>query len=230
VSQRSSHAQPEAYYVARTFQILELLAFQPLSAPQVAATLQVHPRTARRTLVRLHQEGYLTRTDDTRRVYTPSMRLIALAGQAARAMPLVQEADRAVASLHDTTGVGAFAASPSYADVIVLASAGSDAPGLLSLLPAATSAAGRVLLAHRQAWRDSRRGDTGLDEEAAAAIRQRRHADSEDGSSLAVPVWTDDPPIAALALIGPADRLGAERERLVTLLHEAADGLDGNLT
>ena len=63
---------PEAFYVARTMQVLELLTFQALSAPQVAATLQIHPRTARRVLVRLHEEGYLTRSDDTRRPYSPS--------------------------------------------------------------------------------------------------------------------------------------------------------------
>ena len=38
---------PEAWPVARTMQALEALAFQPLSAPQVAAAMQIHPRTAR---------------------------------------------------------------------------------------------------------------------------------------------------------------------------------------
>ena len=91
---------PEALYVARTMQVLELLAFQPLSAPQVAATLQIHPRTARRLLVRLHEEGYVTRSDDARRLYAPSMRVVALAGQIAVRAPqaavawTTQSADR----------------------------------------------------------------------------------------------------------------------------------------
>ena len=91
---------PEALYVARTMQVLELLAFQPLSAPQVAATLQIHPRTARRLLVRLHEEGYVTRSDDARRRYTPSMRVVALAGQIAVRAPLTVRALPAVARLH----------------------------------------------------------------------------------------------------------------------------------
>ena len=85
---------PEAFYVARTMQVLELLAFQPLSAPQVAATLQIHPRTARRVLVRLHEEGYLVRSSDTRRRYAPSMRIVSLAGQIAAHSPLLTRAGR----------------------------------------------------------------------------------------------------------------------------------------
>jgi DNA-binding IclR family transcriptional regulator len=223
--------KPEALYVARAMQVLELLAFRPMSAPQVAATLQIHPRTARRVLVRLHGESYLARTDDTRRLYSPTLRLIALAGQAAHRLPLVREADGAVGWLSGETGMGAFLASPSYGEVVVLASAGPDAPRPLSLLPVNTSAAGRVLLAHRQRWRDSQRfvRNGNLDEDAAAGIRRRGHAVSDDRCSVAVVVPTADPPIAALALVGEAGRLGAEQERAVALLHEAADILNGNI-
>jgi DNA-binding IclR family transcriptional regulator len=218
--------KPEALYVARAMQVLELLAFRPMSAPQVAATLQIHPRTARRVLVRLHGESYLARTDDTRRLYSPTLRLIALAGQAAHRLP----PDGAVGWLSGETGMGAFLASPSYGEVVVLASAGPDAPGPLSLLPASTSAAGRVLLAYRQTWRDSQivASTDSLAEDAAARIRQRGHAVSEDESSIAVAVPTTDPPIAALALVRPAGRVGHEQEQLA-LLHEATGILDGNL-
>jgi hypothetical protein len=40
-------SRPEGLAVKWTMDALELLAFQPLSAPQVAAAMQIHPRTAR---------------------------------------------------------------------------------------------------------------------------------------------------------------------------------------
>jgi DNA-binding IclR family transcriptional regulator len=41
----------------------EALAFEPLSAPQVAAAIGVHLRTARRLLNPLLDEGYLEESD-----------------------------------------------------------------------------------------------------------------------------------------------------------------------
>src|SRR3954451_13586200 len=96
---------PEAWYAARAMQALETLAFQPLSAPQVAAALQVHPRTARRLLNRLRDEGYLTRSDDARRLYAPTMRIVALAGQILQRALLAERAVPFVAALHDDTGL-----------------------------------------------------------------------------------------------------------------------------
>jgi DNA-binding IclR family transcriptional regulator len=43
----------EAWFAARTMRALELIAFEPLSAPRVAHLLEIHPRTARRLLNRL---------------------------------------------------------------------------------------------------------------------------------------------------------------------------------
>src|SRR5256885_16424024 len=94
---RRSVRLPESHFVARTMQALELLALHPLSAPQVAEALQVHPRTARRLLTRLTEEGWLARSEDTRRVYCPTLRVVALAGHvldrsqlAAAARPFVE--------------------------------------------------------------------------------------------------------------------------------------------
>jgi DNA-binding transcriptional ArsR family regulator len=55
--------------------VLELLAFGSLSAPQVAAGLDAQPRTVRRVLNRLAEEGYVTLRDGRRRTYEPTMRL-----------------------------------------------------------------------------------------------------------------------------------------------------------
>lgn len=71
----------EAYFVTRTVRALELLASGPLSAPKLAEAMQIHPRTARRMLNRLADEGYVQRLDEPRRRYVLTMRLIAVAGQ-----------------------------------------------------------------------------------------------------------------------------------------------------
>jgi IclR family transcriptional regulator, pca regulon regulatory protein len=149
---------PEAFYVARTMQVLELLAFQPLSAPQVAATLQIHPRTARRVLVRLHEEGYLTRTDDTRRLYSPSMRVVALAAQIAARSPLTVRGVAIVARLQDEAGSDVHLAVPSYLSTLCVVHADgicAARPHPRELVPPHCTATGKALLAWRQRWRDS---------------------------------------------------------------------------
>jgi IclR family acetate operon transcriptional repressor len=139
-------------------QALEVLAFQPLSAPQVAAALQVHPRTARRLLNRLREEGYLSRTEDARRLYAPTMRVVALAGQIVERSRLATRAVPVVAALHDETGAVAHLAIPSYRSVLCVVhgnGAGPATPGLHELAPAHCTATGKALLGHRDAWRDS---------------------------------------------------------------------------
>jgi DNA-binding IclR family transcriptional regulator len=149
---------PEAWYAARAMQALEVLAFQPLSAPQLAAALQVHPRTARRLLNRLRDEGWLTRSEDTRRLYSPTMRIVALAGQIVQRARIAEQAVPVVAALHGDTGAVAHLAIPSYRSVLCVVhgnGAGPAEPGLHELAPAHCTATGKALLGHRQAWRDS---------------------------------------------------------------------------
>ena len=147
----------EAWPVARTMQALEALAFQPLSAPQVAAVLQVHPRTARRILTRLLEEGWLTRTDDGRRLYSPTMRLASLAGQMVERAALTTAAVPLVAQLHDITGADAHLVVPSYRSAlcVVHAAGGAVEPAINELIPCHCTAGGKALLAHRHGWRDS---------------------------------------------------------------------------
>jgi DNA-binding IclR family transcriptional regulator len=139
-------------------QALEALAFQPLSAPQLAAVLQVHPRTARRLLTRLRDDGWLTRSDDTRRLYAPTMRIVALAGQIVQRARIAEQAVPVVAALHGDTGAVAHLAIPSYRSVLCVVhgnGAGPAEPGLHELVPAHCTATGKALLGHRRAWRDS---------------------------------------------------------------------------
>jgi DNA-binding MarR family transcriptional regulator len=82
----------EAWHVVRTLRALEMLAVAPRSAPELAAGLLVHVRTARRILTRLEAEGYVYLSDGRRRQYRPTMRIVALAGQVVARAELTQTA------------------------------------------------------------------------------------------------------------------------------------------
>ena len=241
---------PEALYVARTMQVLELLAFQPLSAPQVAATLQIHPRTARRVLVRLHDEGYLTMTDVTRRRYSPSMRIVALAAQIAARSPLTARALPVVSRVHEETAADAHLAVPSYLSVLCLVHAGDGCPARVhprELVPAHCAATGKALLAWRQGWRDSvlrhelerRTARTMVDPAALAreadAARARGYAietgELQDGvSAVAAPVFIDGDAVAALGASGSGldvTAVGGRVAALAAALTEMVTAADG---
>jgi DNA-binding IclR family transcriptional regulator len=231
---------PEALYVARTMQVLELLAFQPLSAPQVAASLQIHPRTARRMLVRLHEEGYLTRSDDTRRLYSPSMRVVALAGQIAARSPLTVGALSSVERLHEEAGADAHLAVPSYLSVLCVVHADGLCGARIhprELVPPHCTATGKALLAWRQRWRDSvldhpleRHTERTLVDPAALAreadaTRSRGYA-TEDGEfeegmrAVAAPIFVGGEAVAALGVSGPDVEIEGLTGRVVVLARE----------
>jgi DNA-binding IclR family transcriptional regulator len=118
---------------ARAVHALEVLAFHPASPPGLAATMGIHDRTARRLLQTLEDEGYLQHGHGNyrqRHTYSPTPRLLALAGQLAARLPLVMRGERAVRELHRSTGLGAYLVVPSYGDVLVAARAGNQAPAL----------------------------------------------------------------------------------------------------
>jgi DNA-binding IclR family transcriptional regulator len=149
---------PESWFVTRTMRALEVLAFEPMSAPRLAETLGIHPRTARRLAVRLLEEGYLKRTDDARRLYSPSMRIVALAGQVVQNAALPRVAAPYVERLHESGGGPAHLMIPSYRDALCLVHAngtGPARPRLGELVPSHCTAAGKALLGHRGPWRES---------------------------------------------------------------------------
>jgi DNA-binding IclR family transcriptional regulator len=243
-SRRSS--TPEAWYVARTMQALELLAFGPLSAPQLAAALDAHPRTARRLLTRLEHEGYLTRSQDARRLYTPTMRIVALASQVIDHAELPRFAVPYVSRLRALASADAHLVVPSYRSVVCLVHASADGspakPGLGELAPAHATAGGKILLGWRDSWRESVLAtpldrltdrtvtdDTTLRREVAAA-RERGHATEWDESvvglrAVAAPVLVDREAVAALAVSG--DRLDVES--VVPVVVGMASELSGDL-
>ena len=124
--------------------------------------------------------------------------------------------------------------APAYRDVIVLAHAGRGSPREWDLLPADECAAGRVLLAWRDAWRASQ-SPAGLAEEAAADIRERGYAVLAppcQPASIAVPVSGGDVPLTALALTGDVaadsrDSVASE-ETLSAAARMLAHHLDGD--
>jgi DNA-binding IclR family transcriptional regulator len=227
---------------------LEMLAFQPLSAPQVAAAMGVHPRTARRLLNRLREEGYVSRSDDARRVYSPTLRIVSLAGQVAARHRLVQRAAAFVAQLAERTGAAAQLCIPSYDAVLsvlcALPGRGAPEPALGQVLPCHCTAPGKVLLAWRHTWRDSvlrtplrsYTARTVTDPEALAAeaevTRRRGHA-TEDGEyraqrrAAAAPVFLPHgDPLAALAATTTG---GAELGALTAPVVELAAALTHDL-
>jgi DNA-binding IclR family transcriptional regulator len=216
----------DAYYACRTLQALELLTFNDLSCPQVAAALQVHPRTARRLLIRLAADGYIEQTFDSRRCYRATLRLAALGCRVIAHAQLPRAAAPYVALLHSTTGTAAHLFIPSYDGVACAVhcdgacTEGPPAPALRELLPAHATAPGKLLLAFRQRWRDSilarplrRYTDATMTtreevERSATEIRARGYAIEKDEHrramlAIAAPVFVGGDVPAALALSTP---------------------------
>lgn len=233
----------EAYFVTRTLRAVELLALQPLSAPQLAAGLQVHPRTARRLLERLRDEDYLEVSDDYRRLYSPTVRLLALAGGLLDRLRLATEAVQFVDELQALTGGVAHLAIPSYRSAlcIVHAAPGRAArPELGELVPCHCTATGKALLAWRQSWRDgvlrerltarTRRTELNTDRLRAEldAVRERGYAIErgelrDDESAVAAPVRSSGGNVTAA--LGVSVDEGADLAALAVVVVDRAQRL-----
>jgi IclR family acetate operon transcriptional repressor len=147
----------EAYFASRAMQALEVLAFGPSTATQLANELQVHPRTARRLLNRMVHDGWLVRREGPRPTYTPTMRIVALAAQLAHRSPLVQHTLDVADGLHRGPDDAVHLAVPSYRSALRLVRATPSADGRAAardLTPANAIAAGKLLLAFRDPWRE----------------------------------------------------------------------------
>jgi len=240
-------ASPESFFVTRTMQAVEVLAFQSCSAPQIADVLRVDARTARRLLNRLADEGWLTRSEGRTRMYSLSLRVVALAAHFAERAPVARAAQAPVRALHDRTGATAHLTVPSYRSVLCLAQRAGCAdarPHLRELVPAHASAGGKLLLAHRGAWRESvlelpleRLTDRTITDadalrEVCAASAEQGFA-TEDGEyrpglqGIAVPVR--DPSgevVAAMTLVGP-DVMGY-RSAVAKSAFEVEEGLQAS--
>ena len=225
---RDLQALSSAYYADRTLRAIELLAFQDLSCPQLAATLQIHVRTARRLLLRLAADGYIEQTFDDRRRYRATLRLAALGAQVVAHAQLPRIAAPFVADLHAQTGATAHLIIPSYQSVACVVHCdahhghGPPEPMVRELVPAHATAAGKVLLAHRPPWRHSvlagpleRHTDRTVTSPAeleleAAEIRTRGYAIDDREyhprmTAIAAPVRVADDVAAAVAITTTPD-------------------------
>jgi DNA-binding IclR family transcriptional regulator len=209
----------EAFFVSRSMRALEVLAFGPSSTSQIATELQVHPRTARRLLNRMVNDGWLVRRDGPRPTYTPTLRIVALAAQHAHRAPLVRHGMELARTARARTGVPAHLAVPSYRSSLRLVRTVGDEPvAVRDLAPANATAGGKLLLAFRRPWREVVLSGplVALTEKTLAeparladeldAVRERGHA-LEDGEyrpesrSLAMPVrGPGGEAVAALAI------------------------------
>jgi DNA-binding IclR family transcriptional regulator len=226
--------------------ILELLAFEPLSAPQLATALHAHPRTIRRVLHRLVDEDYLTCSDDRRRVYTPTMRIVALAGQVVERAPLARHARPYVRLLQERTGAEAHLVAPSYLSVVCIVHAdtgsGETAPRLREVIPAHATAGGKALLAFRDRWSESLLGvalarftdrtitDSGALRRQLEEIRASGHA-LEDGEyergvrAVAAPVLAGGIAVAALGVSGRQLNTSGHVARVAEVARELSSDL-----
>jgi DNA-binding IclR family transcriptional regulator len=100
----------EAYFVTRTVRTLELLAAGPRSVAQIADSLAINERTARRMLYRLQDEAYVARVYGHGSPFSLAPRFSSLAARA-----LASEATARSSVLHTTAGVGG-----AVSDVVVV--------------------------------------------------------------------------------------------------------------
>jgi DNA-binding IclR family transcriptional regulator len=156
------YAEPvRAYAAMNTVRALERLAFVALSAPELAACLQVSVRTARRLLQRLALEGFVIQERGHRRRYHATLRLAALGRQMLEHTHLAQAAAPRVVVLAHDTRCAAHLWIPGYGDQVVCAVHADARTGspmvsvLCDVAPASSTAAGNVLLPDRADRRSS---------------------------------------------------------------------------
>jgi IclR family acetate operon transcriptional repressor len=238
-------SEREAWHVARTLRALEALALGPHSAVEIADILLIHPRTARRLLDRLVDEGYVTRSAEPPRKYVSTLRLVALAGQVVQNTEVVQAAEPYLRRAAEETGGVAHITVPSLVGVLCVlhAESGGQAPvpSLGERIPAHATAAGKALLAFRDGWRGhvlaqplepyTARTITapGPLEAELRKVRARGHAieDGEyrpDQGGVAAPVFSHtSEAAAAFGISGPRSRFsGSRRRKLGELVAELA--------
>jgi IclR family transcriptional regulator, KDG regulon repressor len=244
---------PEAWHVTRTLRAMELLAVRPRSAPELADALGVHVRTARRVLKRLDSEGYVTLTDDRRRRYRPTMRVVALAGQVVERAELPVTALPHVTALRKQVGASCHLCVPSHLFALCLVhdegeSCGACRPHLRELVPCHCTAAGKALLAWREAWRNAvleqplasftertNVGPESLRRELARTVARGYSVEDREYDcgtrGLAAPVFAESgEAVGALAVVAPVEQLQADRYAEVgTAVMSAAATLSAEL-
>ncbi len=149
------------YAAMNTVRALEHLAFTALSTSELADSLQISVRTARRLMQRLELEGFVTQEGGHRRRYHATLRLAVLGRQMLDHAPLAQSAAPYVTQLAQDTANDAHLWIAGYDEQVVCAvhadghPAGPTVSILYHVASAPSSAAGTVLLRDRARLRSS---------------------------------------------------------------------------
>lgn len=222
-------ADREADRVAQTLRALELFATRPGTNVDLAETLGVHPRTARRLMSRLEAEGYLSVADQQRR-HTVTMKLVALAGRIVVRTALVQVAVPYVVQLRNLTDEASHLCVPGEEGAMHLVQeSGHNAVMVRSqvgeIAPYARTAVGKALLAHMpdQLERELAKTGTARAPSRGALTSELERVRSEgwagdDGENdpdlrcVAAPVFDHEGTVvAALGISVPASRLSCDQ-------------------
>jgi IclR family KDG regulon transcriptional repressor len=235
VSQRDDLRSPTGH-VVRTIRTLELLACGPKARAELAAELDVHPRTARRLLGALLDEGYIVESATTPREYSMTAKIVALAGRVLERTTVVAAAAPYVDRLRNRTGETAHLSIPTPTGVVDVIEETGDSAVVAQLRVGQQSlyhvtAVGKALLAHlpSEAERllseplEARTSHSLVDPDAVRAqlarVRRLGYAvdDREnlvDVRCVAAPVFDHaGTAVAALGISAPAARLGRDRVR-----------------
>jgi DNA-binding IclR family transcriptional regulator len=220
----------------RSLELVELLAFAELTAPQAAAALGIHPRTARGHLRTLAETGWVSGSAGPVRTYAAGMRPLAATWHILSNHPLVRLAAPVLTRL-ERDGLLVELAVPSYDAALAL----SRSPGggwHARALPPHASAAGKLLLALRDDWRRARLSatlerftpatltDTTALEEELDATRARGYAleagEHRDGwRAVAVPFASPRDPREVAAISAGGREPGCASEATVRRAFEA---------
>jgi IclR family acetate operon transcriptional repressor len=138
----------DAGQVSRTLRALELLAARPLRPVELASSLDVHPRTARRLLDRLVAEGYAAAIGDGARPrYATTVKVLRLVGPALARSDLVRAAAPFVAELALLSGHTAHLSVPHDQGAVRVVVEG-ERIAVGDVVSLHSTATGKVLLAH----------------------------------------------------------------------------------
>jgi DNA-binding IclR family transcriptional regulator len=172
-------------------------------------------------------------SDDHRRRYRPTMRVVALAGQVVERAELTLTAVPHVHALREELGRGCHLCVPSYLSALCLVHDAGDVgsgcrPHLRELVPCHCTAAGKALLGWRESWREavlaeplesftertttgpeSLRRELGRTVARGYAVEDREY--ELDTRGLAAPVFgASGEAVAALAVVAPMADLPAD--------------------
>jgi DNA-binding IclR family transcriptional regulator len=226
-------SQSPAQFAIRTLRALEVLAFTPTTASGIADSLLIHPRRARRLLSQLERDGWLSyRQGPDERIYTPTLRFVALAAEIGARAPLATMTSPSLERLHAATERPAMLTIPGYRGTVCVARCVGEhgaQPAVAAVAPAHCTAPGKVLLAYRDAWRRSvlatqlerctERSLTDPTTLERELDRVRYHGYAlEDGEHLdgvrgvAAPVVGPDGPVLAAISVVSCDSAALDRE------------------